>query len=113
MEESIIEKIIKEYQDLKKYKQEYEDQKEDKRRMSEALYEYAMKEYKQKSYKQRVKEHIDEQCKNCRYYYGQDRECKWLEGTPKERLPKDILKPIKNKEEYFPSKKVCEDFYWD
>lgn len=102
MGESIIEKMIKEYQELKKYKGLYECQKEDKKKMSEKLYEYELKEYKLKEYEQRVEEHINEQCKDCKWYYGKDKECKWLEGTPKERLPQDILKPIKSKEDYFP-----------
>lgn len=102
MEESIIEKCIKEYQELKKYKQLYECQKEDKKKMAEKLYEYELKEYEQKEYKQRVEEHIKEQCKDCRWYYGRNKNCKWLEGTPEKRLPQDILKPIKNEENYFP-----------
>ena len=113
MEESLIEKIIKEYKELKKYKSLYESQKQDKKRMSEELYKYKAKEYKEKTYEQRVEEHINEICKDCRYYYGQNRECKWLEGTPKERLPENILEPIRSDIEYIPSRKICEDFQWD
>lgn len=102
MEGSIIEKCIKEYQELKEYKELYEHQKIDKRKMSEKLYEYELKEYKQTDYKQRVEEHIKEHCENCKWYYGKDRECKWLEGTPKTRLPEDILKPIESNIDYFP-----------
>lgn len=113
MEESIIKKIIKEYQELEKYKSLYECQRADKQKMAEALYEYEVKEYNQKSYEQRVEEHIKETCKDCRWYYGQDKECKWLKGTPKERLPKNILEPKKTKEDFFPGKVICEDFVWD
>ena len=113
MEESIIEKVIKEYKELKEYKRKYESQKIDKEKMSEALYEFELKEYKNTTYEQRVKKHIEENCKDCRYFYGENRHCKWLEGTPKERLPKDILKPIQTKENYFPGHKICEDFLWD
>lgn len=102
MERSIIEDFIKEYQELKKYKQLYKCQEEDKKKMSEKLYEYELKDYKQKDYKQRVEEHIKEQCKDCKWFYGRNEDCEWLEGTPETRLPQDILKPIKSEENYFP-----------
>lgn len=113
MEKTIIEKFIEEYTELKEYKKKYEHQKEDKKRMAEALYNYELKEYENTPYKQRVERHIKENCKDCRYFYGENKECKWLEGTPKNRLPKDILKPIQTKDDYFPGHKICEDFFWD
>ena len=112
MEESIIERIVQEYNELKKYKSKYEHQNKDKEKMSEALYYFELKEYENTPYEQRVKKHIKENCSVCRYYYGENRDCKWLEGTPKNRLPEDILKPIKSKENYFPGHKICEDFAW-
>ena len=102
MEETMIERLIKEYKELKNYKKMYENQKEDKKKMAKKIYEYELKEYEQKDYKQRVEEHIKEYCKNCKWYYGRDKECKWLKGTPETRLPEDILKPIESHIDYFP-----------
>lgn len=112
MEASTIEKIVKEYNEMKEYKTKYECQERDKEKMSEALYKFEMKEYKDTTYEQRVKNHIKVVCKDCRWFYGEDNECKWLKGTPKERLPQNILEPVRSEKNYFPGHKVCEDFVW-
>lgn len=113
MEESIIEKMIKEYKELKEYKNKYEHLKADKKRMAETIYNYELKEFQNTSYQERVKKHQIEYCQYCRYFYGENNECKWLSGTPNDRLPEDILKPNKTKEDYFPSHKVCKDYLSD
>lgn len=110
----MLEEFLKEIEDLKKYKEKYKWSEKDKEKMSKLLFEYMTKEFKQKDYQTRVNEHISEFCRNCRYYYGDNEECKWLEGTPKDRLPENILEPIKSEKNFIPGKRICKDFYdWD
>lgn len=110
----MLEEFLEDIKELKKYKEKYKCSESDKEKMSNLLYEYMMKEYKEKDYKTRVNKHISEFCKNCRYYYGDNEECKWLEGTPKSRLPQNILEPIKSKTNFIPGQRICKDFYnWD
>lgn len=108
----MLDELIKEINELKKYKRNCECHEKDKKRMSDLLYEYMVKEFKKKDYETRVKEHIQEQCKDCMWFYGENRECKWLKGTPNERLPENILEPVKSDKAYIPGRKICEDFRW-
>ena len=113
MEESIIEKMIEEYKELKKYKKECEHLKVDKKKMADALFDFELKEYHNTSYEDRVKKYQKEFCQYCRYFYGKNNECKWLEGTPNNRLPDDILKPIRHDTDFFPAHKGCKDYLSD
>ena len=81
--------------------------------MAEAIYNYELKEFENTSYQDRVKKYQKEFCQYCRYFYGEDNECKWLEGNPNNRLPEDILKPIRTEEDHFPAHKGCKDYLSD
>lgn len=100
----MIEEFIKEIEELKKYKKLYEYQKEDKKRMSQIIYNYMLKEYLNKPYEKRVEEHKKEICSNCRY----NSDCEFDE------LEEEILKPIsEEQDDSIPGRKCCKEFKWD
>lgn len=95
---SILEKEIKSQVESKN-----ESLIEDKKRMSEYLYETMTELYNMKPFEERKAEHLKEICKDCRYEYDCD----------KSPIPKDVMKPNKSDCDWIPSKKVCSEFNWD
>ena len=113
MEESIIEKIMQEYNELKQYKSDYEYQEKDKEKMANAIYEYELKDYKKTTVEERKNRYIKETCKDCRWFRGKEEVCTFQDKKPEELLSEDILMPIKTEENYFPAHKGCKCFMWD
>lgn len=99
----MLEQLLKEINDLKEYKFKYECAEEDRKHMSNYIYEEELSKFKEKSYEARANKFREDTCKCCRFYYG----C-----SIKEHLPEDIGKPIKS-ENWFPGYKTCEKFEWD
>ena len=79
----MLEQLIKELEELKEYKKQYEYAIKGKQTMSEMLYEYMMIEYQNTTYVERVSKFKQDTCKCCRF-----RDCCNIE------LPDDIMKPI-------------------
>ena len=87
-------------------KEEIKNLKADKKRMSEALYEHALKEYAALSKEERVKQHIEQWCKNCRAQELGE-ECPLIK-----ELPDNIMEPKKSEKDFFPGHVVCKEFEW-
>lgn len=97
----MLEQLIKELEELKEYKKEYEYAIKDKQTMSEMLYEYMMKEYENTTYEERVCKFRQDTCEHCRFGDGCNLE-----------LPDDIMKPIPSDKAWIPAKKTCGEFEW-
>lgn len=98
----MLDKLLKEIQELKKYKEKYEHVVADKERMSEVLYKLMMENYQTESYEERKQEYINEKCKYCRHKESCDMD-----------LPKDINKPIRSDKAWIPTTLNCINFAWD
>ena len=99
----MIEELIKEIEELKKYKFLYECQLKDKQRMSDMLFELMTKEYENTPLEVRKEKHIREQCKDCR---GEWCDC------DHSRLPEDVYKPKVSDKAWIPAITICKDFEW-
>ena len=102
---SIVNELLEELQELKKYKERYKSNEEDKKKLAQYVYNNELKEYYNTPYENRCKKFIEENCSCCRY---NDEECKYR----KEGLRADILEPIEN-EGWFPSYQSCGGFEWN
>lgn len=99
-----IDELIKEIEELKKYKSKYESTQKDKQVMSDMLYDYMVREYEAKSIDQRKSEYISKWCKDC---FDGCYECEY-----RNNLPDDILKPIKSDDAWIPKHVRCSYFRW-
>lgn len=97
----MLEQLIKELEESKKYKSKYECVIKDKQRMSDLLYEYMMKEYENTTKEERVLKFKQDICRCCRY-----RDYCSIE------LPDDIQKPIASDKAWIPVTKSCGEFEW-
>ena len=97
----MIDELIKELNELYKYKERYEYAMKDKKILSDMLLEYMNKEYSNQTYEKRCELYEKEICKCCRY----NNCCDLL-------LPQDILKPIPSDKGWVPSKISCGKFEW-
>lgn len=97
----MIEELIKDINELTKYKNMYECAMKDKEKMSEMLLYYMNKEYENQSYESRCLLHKKDLCGGCLHN----------DYCTKE-LPQDVLKPIPSGKAWIPSKKICEAFKW-
>lgn len=97
----MLEQLIKELEELKELKVNYECSMKSRQRMSDMLYEYMTKEYEGTTYEERVSKFKQDTCKCCRF-----RDCCNLE------LPDDIGKPIPSKKAWIPATKSCGEFEW-
>ena len=98
----MLDDLIKEINELKEYKKKYEWALEEKKRMSDLLFEYMTKEYENTSYEKRCADFKADVCKMCRYKFNCD----------KDDLPIDILKPIPSENAWIPGKVSCKNFEW-
>lgn len=99
----MLEELIKEINELRDYKIKYESLEEDKRRMSDKLFELMMEKYNNQSYQERVEIFKKEGCRDCRYKYNCDL---------KDNLPQDIWIPIESDKAWIPAMKSCGEFQW-
>lgn len=97
----MIDELIKELNELYKYKEKYGYVIQEKRMLSTMLLEYMDREYNNQTYETRCKLYEKEVCKCCRY----NDYCDHL-------LPQDILKPIPSDKGWIPSKVSCGKFKW-
>ena len=58
----MLEQLLEEINELKKYKERYELAERDKERMSEMLYDYMMKEYESMTKEERIEKYKKECC---------------------------------------------------
>lgn len=100
----MLDELLNEINELKEYKKKYENQRQDKKRMSDRLYKLELERYNSKTTNEHREEYILLKCKSCRNYYN-DCDCIY-------KLPTDINKPIPSDKEWFPSKIGCKDFEW-
>jgi len=98
----MLDDFLKEIEELKEYKDKYESQKKDKKRMSDELFILMTEKYNNMTYQQRVDEYKKDMCKCCRYEYN----CEI-------KLPDNILMPIPSDKEWIPAKISCKEFAWD
>lgn len=98
----MLEELLKEIEELKKYKKKYECAEKDKEYMSNYIYKEELNKFKETSYEVRANTHREEKCRCCRF----NNDC-----NIKDCLPEDIGKPTKNKG-WMPGYKVCEEFKW-
>lgn len=99
----MLDEFLKEIEELKECKKQYEFALKDKQVMSEKLYEYMMKEYEATSYEDRCKTHIETTCKCCRY--RDDCELK-------NNFPQDVWQPVPSDKAWIPARKSCGEFKW-
>lgn len=99
----MLEQLLNEIEELKKYKEKYEHAEKDKERMSDYIYEEELNKFKEKVYEVRANIYREDICKCCRFNDG----C-----NLKDCLPEDIGEPIKNKG-WMPGYKTCGNFEWD
>lgn len=99
----MIEELIREIEELEKYRQKYENAEKEKQVMSEMLFKYMEDEYQKTSYEARSEKYRNDICSACRYR---------PECTIKFGLPKDISKPIPSDKSWVPSRKSCGNFMW-
>lgn len=99
----MLEQLLNEIEELKKYKEKYEYAEKDKKRMSDYIYEEELNKFKEKAYEVRANIYREDICKCCRFNDG----C-----NLKDCLPEDIGEPIKN-EGWMPGYKTCGNFEWD
>jgi hypothetical protein len=98
----MLDQLLEEINELKNYKKMYENQKADKIRMSEKLYELMLEKYNNTPYEERVKLFENESCSCCKgHYYCQI-----------EKLPEDIMKPIPSCNGWIPGTTCCSSFEW-
>lgn len=100
----MLDELLKEIDELKKYKKLYEQQKKDKSRMSEELYELMMYKYNNIPYEERAEDYKKDMCKDCRHNY--------YDCEIKIKLPEDIRKPIPSDKEWIPGTRGCGEFKW-
>ncbi len=94
----MLEQLLEEINELKKYKERYELAERDKERMSEMLYNCMVKEYESMTKEERIEKYKKEYCANCIYRgYG----C---------TLPDNIMQPIRSKDAYIPGVVYCKKF---
>lgn len=96
----MLERLLEEINELKKYKERYELAERDKERMSEMLYDYMMKEYESMTKEERIEKYKKECCVNCRY---RGWECSF---------PDNIMQPVKSKDAWIPGRVGCNKFKW-
>lgn len=96
----MLDKILEEINELKKYKERYELAERDKERMSEMLYDYMTKEYNSMTKEERMAKFKEENCAHCRYR-GWD--CK---------IPDNVMQPVRSKDAWIPGKVGCSKFKW-
>ena len=99
----MLEKLIKDIEDLQKYKLMYERQKIDKRTMSEELYKLMLEKYNTTPYEERASYFKKDMCHCCRY--GNFARCEI-------ELPEDIGMPVPSDRDWIPGKKGCAQFEW-
>ena len=104
----MLDEMIKEIEELKKYKKKYENTQKDKQRMSDIIYYYMMKEYENKSYDERVKEHINKTCISCKYYDKYSNKC-----YNNIVLKDNVGQPVKSNNGWIPATIGCSEFEWD
>lgn len=97
----MLEELLKELEELRKYKERYEIALQEKERMSKMLYEFMIKEYESTTKEERICKYKKEYCKSCRYNYDCNVE-----------LPEEILKPIPSEIAWIPGKIQCKNFRW-
>ena len=96
----MLEKFLKEINELKEYKKKYEHAVADKKTMSDVLYEYMLKEYNSMTTEERISVYKEENCRCCRY---RDCDCD---------IPDDVTKPIPSDKGWIPARKSCGSFEW-
>lgn len=97
----MLEKLIKEINELYEYKQKYEYAIKDKQRMSDFLFELMTEKYNSTSYDERKSYYKKTQCKDCRYRDYCDLE-----------IPENIGEPIKSDKAWIPATTSCGKFEW-
>lgn len=98
----IIDSIIKELENLKRYKEMYENQKKERKVMRDKIYELMMKEYDRLEYKDKVKDFQENTCIICRH----NKDCNIT-------LPQDISIPVQLFNSDIPPTRGCLSFEWD
>ena len=98
----MLDEFIKCINELIGYKEKYEHAMHDQQTMANAIYDLHLEKYNNRSFKERKEYYINDMCKCCRYYFDCD----------KEKIPENILMPIKNDIAWFPKKISCKDFKW-
>lgn len=101
----MLNELLKEIEELKKYKEKYEYAVKDKEIMSELLYEYMTKEYESMTKEERVKIFEKEFCECCRFAH-------YCRDHFEEAYPEDILKPFPSERAWIPPRKGCAEFEW-
>lgn len=97
----MLEELLKELNELRAYKERYENVVKDKERMSALLYEYMVKEYNSMSYEERAAEFRKKTCCSCRY-----------RDDCSSALPIDIMRPVPSEDAWIPGVIGCRDFRW-
>ena len=97
----MLDELLKDIDELKKYKKKYENAIKDIQTMSDLLYTYMKKEWESMSREDRVIAYQRSSCESCRHY-----DCCSIS------LPEDIWKPIQSDKAWIPARKNCGNFQW-
>ena len=95
----MLDELLKEIAELRKYKKEYEKAKYNAQVVSDRLFKLMMKDYEKMLYYEKVKEHQEQHCKYCVY----NNRCSY-------DLPDDIWKPIPSDDAWGPGRVLCKNF---
>lgn len=99
----MLEDFIKDINELIEYKIKYEYAIKNKQKMSDALYDLDLERYNIQTFEERKQNYIKDLCNCCRF----DFYCN------KDKIPENILMPIKSDKAWFPSKISCSEFQWN
>ena len=98
----MLDKFIKDINELMEYKTKYECAIKDKQSMSDTIYDLYLEKYNNQTFKERKQIYIDDVCRCCKYRFN----------CSKEVIPESVLMPIKSDIAWFPISTGCKEFEW-